>query len=235
MQRTNQYQQPIGEALPDWQPVLSPPRAVIAGHYCRLEPLDAESHAQDLYEAYASAADERDWTYLSTPRPADVSACRQWINDKVSDPSLVPVAIVDSRTAKAVGMACFMRIDTSNGVLELGHLSWSPRMQRSVLGTEALWLMLKTAFELGYRRCEWKCDSLNAPSRAAAERLGFRWEGRFRQVMTRHNRNRDTDWLSIIDSEWPAINLAIHAWLNPQNFSAAGQQIQSLRSLMPAT
>lgn len=234
MQRINQYQQPIGEALPDWQPVLSPPRAVIAGRYCRLEPLDINNHAKDLYEAYASAQDERDWTYLFSPRPADVAACREWIADKISDTSLVPVAVVDNQTAKAVGMACFMRIDNCNGVLELGHLSWSPGMQRTVLGTEALWLMLKTTFELGYRRCEWKCDSLNAPSRVAAERLGFRWEGRFRQMMARNNRNRDTDWLSIIDSEWPAINLAISTWLDPQNFSAEGQQIHSLRSLMPA-
>lgn len=233
MQLTNQYQQPIGAALPDWQPVMSPPRKMITGRYCRLEPLNGDQHAQNLFDAYATADDERDWTYLGSARPKDITRCQAWIEEKVSDPGLVPMAIVDRNTAKATGIACFMRIDNSNGVLELGHLSWSPLMQRTPLGTEALWLMLKTTFELGYRRCEWKCDSLNTPSRAAAERLGFRWEGCFRQMMTRHNRNRDTDWLSVIDSEWPAINQAIVRWLAPQNFTADGQQIQRLQNLMP--
>lgn len=230
MTRLNEYQQPIGDALPDWQPVSTPPRTAVSGRYCRLEPL-ATRHADDLLAAYAQAADERDWTYLTSARPKSIEECRTWIDEKVADASLVPVAIVDNRTEKAVGIACYMRIDTSNGVLELGHLTWSPLMQRTVLGTEALWLMLKTTFELGYRRCEWKCDSLNAPSRKAAERLGFRWEGTFRQMMARHNRNRDTDWLSVIDGEWPAIDRAIQQWLDPQNFTADGQQIQRLESL----
>lgn len=127
-----------------------------------------------------------------------------------------------------------MRIDPVNGVVEIGHVTWSPKMKRTLMSTEAQWLLLTAAFGAGYRRVEWKCDSLNAASRAAAERLGFSWEGRFRQAMVRNGRNRDTDWLSMLDSEWPRINAALTRWLAVDNYDANGGQIQRLGDLLAA-
>lgn len=133
-----------------------------------------------------------------------------------------------------MGVVCFMRIDRPNGVVEIGHVTWSPRMKRTLMSTEAHWLLLSAAFAAGYRRVEWKCDSLNAASRAAAQRLGFTWEGCFRQAMVRNGRNRDTDWFSMLDSEWPRINAALTRWMAVENYDAGGKQIQRLSALLAA-
>ncbi|EJI9011318.1 GNAT family N-acetyltransferase [Escherichia albertii] len=231
MPEINQYGQTVGDALPDWQGAAVLPRRLLEGHWCRLEPLDAQRHAGDLFDAYAQAPDERDWTWLASNRPASVEATGEWIAGKVNDPSLVPFAVVDNRSERAVGLVCFMAIEREHGTVEIGHVTWSPRMKNSVLGTEAIWLLLQCAFAHGYRRVEWKCDSLNLASRRAAERLGFVFEGRFRQKIVRKGRNRDSDWLSMIDSEWSQCDKALQAWLAAENFDERGVQKKSLAQL----
>lgn len=141
------------------------------------------------------------------------------------------MVVIDRANGRAVGTCAFLRIDPANGVAELGTINWSPLMKRSVLGSEAIFLMLRHLFDdLGYRRCEWKCDSLNLPSRQAAERLGFRYEGTFRQAVVVKGRTRDTDWLSIVDGEWPARRAAFAAWLSPDNIGDDGRQARQLQA-----
>ena len=231
MPEINQYGQTVGDALADWQGAAVLPRHLLEGQWCRLEPLDAQCHAGDLFDAYAQAPDERDWTWLASSRPASVAATESWVAGKVNDLSLVPFAVVDNRSARAVGLVCFMAIEREHGSVEIGHVTWSPRMKKSVLGTEAIWLLLQCAFTHGYRRVEWKCDSLNLASRRAAERLGFVFEGRFRQKIVRKGRNRDSDWLSIIDSEWPQCDKVLQSWLAEENFDELGGQKKSLAQL----
>lgn len=228
MSELNIWKQPVGDYLPDWQGAEALPRDTLDGRYCTLVPLDENLHTRALFQAYSTAEDERDWTWLTTGRPESPDAMRAWIAEKTADTSLVPYAVIDNRTGEAVGIVCFMRIDRGNGVVEIGHVTWSPLMKRSRTGTEALWLLLDSAFRHGYRRVEWKCDSLNEPSRLAAERLGFSFEGRFRQAIVRKQRNRDTDWLSLLDREWPEANAAISRWLAADNFDESGQQKSKL-------
>ncbi|MEG0102252.1 MAG: GNAT family protein, partial [Citrobacter sp.] len=213
MPELNDYGQTVGDALPDWRGASVLPRGVLEGRYCRLDVLDADSHAADLFDAYAQAPDERDWTWLASKRPTSVAAASLWVAGKSTDAALVPYAVIDLRSGRAVGLVCFMAIDRENGSVEIGHVTWSPRMKNTVLGTETIWLLLRQAFALGYRRVEWKCDSLNVASRRAAERLGFVYEGRFRQKIVRKGRNRDSDWLSIIDGEWPQCDAVLQRWL----------------------
>ncbi|MBK4726962.1 GNAT family N-acetyltransferase [Pantoea agglomerans] len=233
-QRVNEFGQPVGPALPYWQPVPAPEADSMVGIYCRLEPLNVELHCEDLYTAYASAPDGRDWTWLTEERPESLEAFRIWLSQRAAENGFVTFTLFCARRDKPVGLVSYLRIDPSNGVLEIGGVTWSPLMKRTVIGTEALWLMINNAFTLGYRRCEWKCDSLNEPSRQAALRLGFTWEGTFRQMMARKGRSRDSDWFSIIDSEWPAINQVLTQWLSAENIDASGQQRQSLSNLMRA-
>lgn len=233
-QRVNEFGQPVGPALPYWQPVPAPEADRMVGIYCRLEPLDVELHCEGLYTAYASAPDGRDWTYLTEERPESLEAFRLWLDQRAAEKGFVTFTLFCAKRDKPVGLVSYLRIDPSNGVLEIGGVTWSPLMKRTVIGTEALWLMINNAFTLGYRRCEWKCDSLNEPSRRAALRLGFTWEGTFRQMMARKGRSRDSDWFSIIDSEWPAINQVLTQWLSAENIDASGQQRQSLGNLMRA-
>ncbi|WP_410750307.1 GNAT family N-acetyltransferase [Citrobacter sp. U14242] len=228
MPEINRYGQTVGDALPDWNGATALPRSVLIGQYCCLEPLNADHHAADLFDAYAQAPDERDWTWLASTRPACVEEAARWVTDKSTDASLVPYAVIDLQSGRAVGLVSFMAIDLVNGSVEIGHVTWSPRMKNTVLGTETVWLLLRQAFALGYRRVEWKCDSLNVASRRAAERLGFIHEGRFRQKMVRKGRNRDSDWLSMIDDEWPQCDVVLQRWLAPENFDAQGRQHRSL-------
>jgi len=222
----NQFDQPIGEALPDWQPVARPPRAPLTGQHCLLLPLSVD-HAESLLQAFMLAPDERDWTWLSVERPTSLSQMQHWIADKVADVALVPFTVC-TVSQRPCGVVCFASIEPEQGTLEIGHVTWSPLMQRSVIGSEAIFLLLQRAFSLGYRRVAWRCDSTNVASRRAAERLGFRFEGRFRKVMTRKQRNRDTDWLSMIDREWPEVQRALSVWLSADNFTDEGQQKRPL-------
>ena len=227
---------PVGEALPDWEPRGWPAKAVMVGRYCRLEPLDAGRHTDAL--AKANAVDESGvgWTYLPYGPFPETAKYRRWVErmSAAADPQFY--AIVDTGCSgdatHAVGVASYLRIMPEIGSIEVGHIRYSPRLQQTRAGTEAMYLMMWRAFEeLGYRRYEWKCDALNGPSRRAAERLGFTYEGTFRSAAIYKGRNRDTAWYSIIEVEWPGVRDSLHAWLEPTNFDEGGTQRIRLQSL----
>ena len=207
----------------------------MSGRYCRVEPTDPARHAQDLYRANALDPGKRNFTYLSIGPFDTFDAYREWMASASRSEDPLFHAIIDVATGKAVGIASYMRIDLPNGVVEVGHLNYSPLLQRKPAATEAMYLMMKRAFELGYRRYEWKCDSLNAASRAAAQRLGFSYEGVFRQASIYKGRNRDTAWYAAIDSEWPELEKAFLRWLDPVNFDAQGNQRLRLTDLTAPT
>ena len=231
-EQSNSFGQPIGPAMKDWGARPLPPATPLAGRYCRVEKVDAERHGPDLYAAYAEAPDARDWTYLSAYPPKDLAAYLDYLRGEAVKADPFHHAIIDAATGKPVGTAALMRIDPTNGVIEVGSITYSPRLKRSPAGTEAMYLLMRRSFEeLGYRRYEWKCDSHNSPSRRAALRYGFRFEGIFRQAVVYKGRSRDTAWFSITDREWPAVRLAFERWLAPDNFDAEGRQRQSLAAL----
>lgn len=226
----NQFAQPVGIALPDWQPRSHPVRLTLQGHFCRLEPLSTR-HARALFDAYRLAPDTRSWTWLLREPDNSVEAYHAWIESVSGLADPIHFAVIDEQTSHPVGSLALMRIDAKNGVIEVGHVHFSPLLSRTTMATEAQWLLMRYAFgTLGYRRYEWKCNSLNEPSRRAALRLGFQYEGRFRQALVVKGHNRDTDWFSIIDSEWPQIDNAIRQWLAADNFSADDQQLRRLES-----
>lgn len=229
----NQFDQPIGPSLPDWTPRQAPPSTPMYGRYCRVEPIKAELHAEQLFDANSDDAEGRNFTYLFTSKPADFAEYREWAEKMSVSKDPMMHAIIDLGSARAVGVASLMRMDFNFGAIEVGNINFSPRLQRTRASTEAMFLMMRRAFdELGYRRYEWKCDSLNAPSRAAALRYGFTFEGIFRKAVIYKNRSRDTAWFSITDSEWPQIKSAFEHWLDPENFDAQGHQRDSLGTLM---
>ena len=222
---------PVGPPVPGWTPRSQPPPTPMTGRYVRLEKLDPERHVAELAKAQADT-DPAHWTYLFDEKPASPAAYMEWAKKAASTQDPLFHAIVDLETGKAAGVAAFMRIDKAHGVIEIGHINLAPQLQRTRQATEAMYLFMKRAFdELGYRRYEWKCDSLNAPSRAAALRLGFTFEGIFRQAIVYKGRSRDTAWYSIIDKEWPALKAAFEHWLEPSNFDAGGQQRRRLEEL----
>ena len=228
---TNDLGQPIGFPIPDWHACKRPPKTSIVGNYCRVQTLDIEKHAEDLYQAYGNDQDQSNWTYMPYGPFDNFADFKAWMSNTCcgNDPHFH--AVIDLQSEKAVGIASLMRILPKVGTIEVGHIHFSPLMQRTPISTEALFLLMKRVFdELGYRRYEWKCDSLNGPSCNAAKRLGFTPEGIFRQLTMYKNRNRDTAWFSIIDSEWPALKVMFEAWLAPKNFDASGQQLKSLQS-----
>jgi len=232
--RLNSLGQPIGPALPDWTPPALPSREAMDGRFCRVEALDPDRHAGDLLNAIATDTDGRTFTYLPygpfESRADYVERLRHW---SASDDPLF-FAIVPRETGKAAGIAAYLRITPGSGFVEVGHVYFSPLLQRTPAATEAMYLMMQRAFELGYRRYEWKCDSLNAASRAAAQRFGFSYEGVFRQATVYKGRSRDTAWYACIDSEWPALKAAYEQWLDPSNFDAAGRQRAQLGELTSA-
>ena len=229
----NSLGQPIGFPIGDWRACSPPTRLAMEGSYCRVEPLTAGTHAGDLYSAYGQDTEGRVWTYLPYgpfDRFEDYQACVE--AQSVSDDPLF-YAIVDCKTEKAVGVASYLRIDPGVGVIEVGHINYSPLLQRRRAGTEAMYLMMRRVFdELGYRRYEWKCDALNDGSRRAAIRLGFVFEGIFRQATMYKGRNRDTAWYAVIDKEWPMLKIAFEGWLDSANFTAQGRQRKSLTQLV---
>ncbi|MDJ1159367.1 GNAT family protein [Chelatococcus sp. SYSU_G07232] len=233
--RTNAGGQPIGAPVPGWSPRPLPPRTPMVGRHCRVEPLDVARHGAELYEAMAEDTAGRNWTYLSVDAFADFAAYEAWLARMAAGSDPMFHAIVDATSGKAVGVASYLRIDAAAGSIEVGHINFSPRLQRRPAATEAMFLMMRRVFdELAYRRYEWKCDSLNAPSRAAAARLGFTFEGIFRQALVYKGRNRDTAWFSVIDGEWPALKAAFERWLAPDNFDEAGRQRSRLSDLTRA-
>jgi RimJ/RimL family protein N-acetyltransferase len=202
----------------------------LVGRFCRVEPLVADHHAASLYAA--NAADTgRMWTYLGYGPFEGYGDYKEWIERVEASEDPLFQAIVETATGQASGVAGYLRIDRPNGVIEVGHIAYAPRLRRTPAATEAMFLLMAQAFALGYRRYEWKCDALNAPSRAAAQRLGFSYEGIFRQAVIYKGRNRDTAWYAMTDQEWPAIHDAFTAWLAPDNFDAKGQQRVALSAL----
>ncbi|HET6926221.1 MAG TPA: GNAT family protein [Hyphomicrobiaceae bacterium] len=221
--------QSIGTPLPNWIARPRPPRTPMHGRFCRVEPLDPARHAEELFAANALDRGGRNWTYLLQEPFPDLASYRIWLTQVAAADDPLFHAIIDLHTGLAVGVATFMRIDPAHGVIEVGNINYSPRLQRTPAATEAMFLMMRRVFdELGYRRYEWKCDSLNAPSRAAALRLGFQYEGLFRQAVVYKQRNRDTAWFSIIDSEWPRLKGAYIEWLAATNFDPRGRQLRTL-------
>jgi len=234
-EHVNELGQPIGFPLTGWTERPRPPRTPMVGRFCTVRPIEPSRDAAQLFAAFAEDRDGRMWTYLPREPYGSIDELRVWAEagSPIDDPLVH--TIVDHATGEAVGTANYMRIDPASGVIEIGSITYSPRLQRRPAGTEAMYLMMRRVFdELGYRRYEWKCNSLNAPSRAAAVRLGFRYEGLFRQAQVVKGGNRDTAWFSIIDKEWPALRAAFEAWLDPVNFDAEGRQRRNLASFRSA-
>ncbi|MGL5808498.1 MAG: GNAT family N-acetyltransferase [Nocardioides sp.] len=230
---TNGYGQSVGDDVPGWSGARAPGPVVLTGRWVRVEPLST-SHGDALFGATGAGTDPTRWTYLAgDPQPVDRDELVRAIGERVADPGSRPFAIVPlegPRPGSAAGQASYLRIDPENGSIEVGAINYGEELARTRAATEAMYLLARHAFEdLGYRRYEWKCDSLNERSRRAALRLGFRYEGRFRQAMVYRGRNRDTDWFSILDSEWPRLRAAYDAWLDPENFETDGRQRRSLR------
>lgn len=222
--RSNGLGQAVGYEVRDWSGCPPPSPVALEGRWCRLEPLDAEKHARSLFDAFAEDTDQRGWTYLPYGPFADFDEFRAWMEATCFGDDVLFFAIFDRDSNCWAGLAAYLRIAPAVGSIEVGHIRYAPMLQRRRAGTEAMYLMMKHAFDLGYRRYEWKCDSLNAPSWRAAQRYGFRFEGIFRQSVVYKARNRDTAWLSIVDSEWPAVRARFEAWLAESNFDEAGEQ-----------
>ena len=230
--RVNEFGQPIGRDLPDWKAPPFPRREVLTGRYCRVEPYDPARHARDLWEAQGDDPRGERWTYSFSGPYADFAAYEQWGRDAQASRDPQFYAIVDTASGRAVGSCSYLRIDPRHGVIEVGHIYFSPRLARTRAATEAMYLLMANAFGLGYRRYEWKCDSCNLPSRAAATRLGFTYEGMFRQAIVNKGRNRDTTWFAIIDRDWNrGLRAAYLRWLDPANFDAQGGQKLRLSAL----
>lgn len=207
-----------------------PPREALVGRGCRLEPLDVARHADALWDAYADDPDGAGWRFLFAHPPTDRAEHDARLAEREGSSDPLFFAVVPTESGAASGVAAFMRILADHGVLELGHIHFAPRLARTRAATEALSLMLGRAFDLGYRRVEWRCDTGNVASRRAAQRLGFSYEGVFRQHLVIKDRNRDSAWFSLLDGEWPAVAAAHGAWLDPGNFDAEGRQRRSLSS-----
>ena len=219
---------PIGVEV-DAHPAPRPERFVIDGRYVRLEPLDAAKHTDDLFEASHGADQDVIWQYLFEPPFADKAEFRAHIDRKAASDDPLFFAIIDKHSGKAVGYETLMRIDTTHRVIEVGNIMYGTPLQKTPGATEAQYLLMRYVFDtLGYRRYEWKCNVLNEPSRRAADRFGFSFEGIFRSHMVVRGRNRDTAWYSIMASEWPAQKAAFEAWLSPENFDAKGLQKKRL-------
>ena len=227
--KINELGQPIGDALPNFKPGDLPKMERLEGRYVIVECLSKDKHGADLYEVYGPDSPANMWTYLfQNP----VQSQEEWsalLDQMLAAQDRFYYAIVDKESGKALGTFALMRINRGSRVIEVGSVTYSPQLKRTRLATEAQYLLARYVFEeLEYRRYEWKCDALNQPSRYAAERLGFIYEGTFRQAVVYKGRNRDTDWLAMIDRDWPAVKIRLEKWLSPDNFDENGQQIKAL-------
>ena len=215
--------------LANWSGVPRPERITLEGHYVRIEPLDPARHGAELFaSAQAPGAEDR-FRYLFEDAPADYAAFTPWLEKAAASTDPLFFAVIDKRTGRAEGRQALMRIDSTHGVIEIGSILWGPAIARSRATTETLYLFASYVFDtLGYRRFEWKCNNLNEPSKRAAERFGFSFEGIFRQHMVAKGRNRDTAWFAMIDADWPRLKAGYERWLSPENFDEAGQQKSKL-------
>ncbi len=227
----NDAGQTLGRLLAGWTAPRLPKRETMQGRFCRLEPLDPAVHAVSLFAANQLDQHGTNWTYLPYGPFASFDEYTKWMEERCLGNDPLFFAICDLASGEAVGLASYLRITPAYGSIEVGHLSFSPKLQKTPAATEAMVLMMASAFELGYRRYEWKCNALNAASRAAAQRLGLSFEGVFRQHMVVKGRNRDTAWFAATDSQWPELRAAFDIWLSPDNFDESGLQRTRLSTL----
>lgn len=226
---------PIGPRVADPGPARLPERVVLDGRYCRLEPIDAKRHRTELFEASSPPDAARRFRYLFEEPPRSIADLDAWLANAEKSTDPLVFAVIDKRTGRCEGRQTLMRITPAHRCIETGSIYWGPAISRTPVSTEANFLFAKYVFDdLGYRRFEWKCDALNAPSRRAAERFGFTYEGHFRRAVINKGRSRDTTWFAMIDEEWPALKAAYEQWLAPANFDENGQQRISLGVLTSA-
>lgn len=232
MPELNAFGQSVGDIVPGWEARAAPEPVTLEGRYVRVVPLDSV-HYSDLFDAVCGPDDDALWTYRPIAKPTSLATLWMHLAGVLDSPNLTfaLVPLEGERAGRASGIASFYRIDPATGQVEVAGVLYGSALQRTRGATEAIHLLMRYAFEdLGYRRFEWKCDSLNEPSRRAAARLGFTYEGRFRNHMVTQGRNRDTDWFSVTDGEWPHVRADHEAWLDPANFDGEGRQRVPLRS-----
>lgn len=228
--RINEHGQPIGAPVAGWTGCDAIPHTPMQGRTCDVVPLSPE-HGPALHAGFAADTTGTLWTYMPVGPFATETDYAVWLATACNSQDPLFFAIIDKANNTPVGVASYLRIQPENGVVEVGYITFSPALQRTPMATEAMYLMMKRVFdELGYRRYEWKCDALNAPSRRAAERLGFRYDGLFRQALVYKGRNRDTAWFSVLDKDWPDVKAGFETWLKPSNFDADGMQKAVLRT-----
>lgn len=228
----NEFKQQIGNPLPNWTSRQQPKKIILEGQYCRLVPVTVSEHLADLYHVYGPESQLSNWTYLPFERFADLTSFENHLTSMSKSEEQLHYAIIDKASDEALGSLALMRIDRQKGSVEVGYVTYSDRLKSTRIATEAQFLLASYIFDdLGYRRYEWKCDALNAPSVAAALRLGFSKEGTFRQALVYKGRNRDTTWLSMLDIEWPQHKKQLLAWLNPNNFTPDGRQKKRLKEM----
>lgn len=219
----------FGTPLPDWTPPPAPIGETLTGTYVQLERMDPDTHAADLFRAYSGH--DGLWDYLPYGPFSSAAAYHRWAKDSATGNDPLFYVLRNRATGHCGGVASYLRITPASGSIEVGHINFSPEIAGTRASTEAMYLMMDWAFRNGYRRYEWKCDALNMPSRKAAQRLGFSYEGIFRQATVYRQRNRDTAWFAVIDKDWPALQEAYRVWLSPANFDAEGRQKESLADL----
>ena len=223
------------EDLSQWTPRQRPEREPMEGRYVRLEPLDTARHGDGLFEASSTPDKDSRFRWLYDHAPQDRADFQPWLDKAAASDDPLYFAVIDKASGRVAGRQSFMRIDTANGVIEIGNILWNGLVARKPAATEALYLFARHAFDdLGYRRFEWKCNAENEPSRSAALRFGFSFEGVFRQHLIVKGRNRDTAWFAMIDKEWPTIGRALEEWLDPENFDSEGQQKRRLGEIRAA-
>lgn len=229
MTDTTIHQQALGFSMENWSSRILPDIDIIEGNYCILKRVNQKLHSKELYTAFQQDSSEQIWTYLPYGPFKNFEEFDLWLQKQEQSTDPIFYTILNIETRKSVGYISLMRIQPQHGVLEIGHVVFSPELQKTTAATEVIYMLLNYAFtELGYRRVEWKCDALNEKSNKAALRFGFTFEGIFRQALVYKNRNRDTAWYSIIDTEWPSIKPIYQDWFSPNNFDHNGNQVKPL-------
>jgi RimJ/RimL family protein N-acetyltransferase len=225
---TNECGQRIGLPVADWNPASKPKKEPLEGRFAHLVPLEPKIHADELYESVSIDGDHESWTYMHYGPFRSSTEFRIWMAGFCSGTDPLFYSIIDKADGQAKGFASYQRINPEQGTIEVGHVYFGPRLRRTAAATEAMYLMMHQAFQMGYRRCEWKCDAQNVPSHRAARRFGFTYEGTFRQGGVYKGRNRDISWYSIVDSEWEWLRRAFEEWLGRGNMDGTGKQLAAL-------